>query len=638
VAATRRLAAVMFTDTVDYTASTQTDEARALELLHSQKELIRPLLTAHHGREIKSTGDGFLVEFGSALKATQCAIAIQRQIHERNAQPGITPIRIRIGIHLGDVEERGADILGDAVNIAARVEPVAEAGGICLSGAVREQVWNKIPEKLEKLPSTPLKGLQAPTDIYRVLLPWTTWERPPASAGSSGLAVIPFANISPDPKDEYFADGLTEELITVLSHLRGLRVIARTSVMQYKSAPKPASQIGAELGVSWILEGSVRKAGNRLRIAAQLIDASSQGHAWASTYDRELDDVFAIQAEIAERVASSLKVQLLDADRHRLEKGRERSVEAYTLLLKGRYNLQRADKNSLEAAIEYFEEAIAQDPSYAAAYAGLSYTYSILGYLDIVDPSEAHPKAEKHARTALELDEGLAEAHVSLAVTFWAKYDFESREKELKRALELNPNLAQAHLLLADGWRLTGRWDDALKEVEKAVELDPRSVETAGDAGSSYLYCNQYDQAIQHLTDALEMDPRHALYLTNLGLAHIQKGSIEEGLAEVKRAAEMSSSPSFRDLAYAYVKAGLPEEARKLLASLLQSSSGNLSHSVSIGGVYAVLGEREKALDWLEKAYAERSGYLPSVATDFVFDNLRDEPRFHSLLKKMNLA
>lgn len=639
----RRLAAIMFTDMVGFTASAQTNEANALKLLREEERLVRPLLKTHKGREIKSTGDGVLVEFDSALKALQCAVDLQRRIYERNAQAGVAPFQVRIGIHLGDVEQRGTDILGDAVNIAARIEPVAEPGGICVSGAVHEQVWNKISDRLERLPPKALKGMRVPMDIYRVVLPWTGREWSSAGHGPIGLAVLPFANISPDPKDEYFADGLTEELITVLSQLGGLRVIARTSVMQYKSSAKSVSQIGAELRVSSVLEGSVRMAGNRLRVTAQLIDVASEDHLWATTYDRELDDIFAVQSEIAEKVASSLKVELLREDKIRIEQGRGSNVEAYTLLLKGRFHLHRWEKASTQTAIKYFEEAIAHDPNYAAAYADLAKAYSTLRYLAI-DPNETSPKAEEYARKALELDDSLADAHVAISLNLWSKYDFAAREKELERALELNPNLAEARLLLASGWALTGRWDDALKEIEKALELDPLSVATAGDAGTFYLYAGLYDKAIQHLKDALELDPKNSFYLDNLGLTHIQKGMIEDGLEEVKRAGEVSGSPSYPDLAYAYIKAGRPEEARELLARVLQLSDGGRrlatigGGSVAIGGVYAVLGEKDRAVEWLERAYEERSGYLPNIATDFVFDSLRDDPRFHSLLKRMNLA
>lgn len=452
------------------------------------------------------------------------------------------------------------------------------------------------------------------------------------------IAVLPFVSLSPDPNDEYFADGLTEEMVARLSLLKGLEVIARTSVMTYKNKTKGAGRIGRELGAGTLLEGSVRKAGNRIRVTVQLIDVSTQGHLWAESYNRDLEDIFAVQAEIAERVASALKVRLHEEERKRIEKRGTNNLEAYTLLLKGRFHLNRWERASVDSAIECFVQALNLSPNYAAAYAGLARAYSILGFLEVDERNEAYSKAEEYALRALELDESLAEAHVSRSYTLWNKYDFAARDAELERALALDPNSAEAHLLLADGWNLRGRWDKALPEIEKALELDPLSVRTAGDAGTSYLYYGQYDRAIQLLTEAVELDPKNSFYLNNLGLAHIRQGRIDEGLEEVQRAAGMSDFPETRDLAYAYVKAGRPEEARALLSRLLQSREGGRAYPMRLAGVYSVLGEKEKAFEWLEMAYEERSGYLPAIASDFVFDSLRDDPRFLALLKKMNLA
>ncbi|MFY9716931.1 MAG: adenylate/guanylate cyclase domain-containing protein [Thermoplasmata archaeon] len=424
MASTRRLSAIMFTDTVGYTASTNADEGRTLDLLRQQSELVRPLLAVHQGREVKSTGDGFLVEFDSALKATQCAVSIQRRIYERNAEGGLAPIQIRIGIHLGDVVQSGTDILGDAVNIAARIEPVAEPGGICVSGAVHEQVRNKIPEKLEKLPPRALKGLELSMEIYRVVLPWVVRNPSAATSGPTGIAVLPFTNISPDPKDEYFADGLTEELIAVLSQLRELRVISRTSVMLYKASPKSASQIGAELGVVSILEGSVRKAGNRLRVTAQLIDAGSDRHLWAKTYDRELDDVFSVQAEIARQVADALEVELRPTEEARLEVRPAVRSDSYLAYLKGRTLMHQQNEVSYKAAKEQFDLAISLDPQNAAAHSGLSDLVRLVGaYYLGMSRKEADETGLRLAERAIELDPNLAEAHASTAATLWLSYD-----------------------------------------------------------------------------------------------------------------------------------------------------------------------------------------------------------------------
>ena len=262
----------MFTDLAGFTPLAQADEAGALRLLKEQEKMIRPILETHRGRKVKSMGDGLLIEFLNALDTVECGVDLQRQAHERNAREGAQPLQLRVGIHLGDVQQRGTDIFGDAVNIASRIEPLAEPGGVCLSDPVYVQVRNKVPYQLEKLGPKSLKGVREPIDVYRIVLPWAKEEAPAPGPSPPRLAVLPLVNISPDPRDDYFAAPLTEELITVLSQIRGLRVISRTSVNQNKGTTKPLALIGSELGADSVLEGSVRKAGDRLRIAVQLID------------------------------------------------------------------------------------------------------------------------------------------------------------------------------------------------------------------------------------------------------------------------------------------------------------------------------------------------------------------------------
>jgi len=626
----------MFTDMAGYTTAAQADEKAALALRKEQEAIIRPLLTEHQGRKVKSTGDGLLVEFESALKATECAVGIQRRLHERNERSGITPIILRIGIHLGDVEQEGSDIFGDAVNIASRIEPVADPGGVCLSGAVYEQVRNKVPDKFEKLPAKELKGLQLPMDLYRVRLPWAARELRAERPDSTRLAVLPFVNISPDPNDEFFSDGLTEEMIARLSRLPGLEVIARTSVMSFKHKEKSATQIGKELGAGTLLEGSVRKAGNRIRVTVQLISSDTEGHLWSENYDRDLEDIFAVQSEIAENVAHSLQIRLLEEDRRRMEKGSPRKLEAYTLLLKGKFHLHRWNKSSLSQAIRYFEEAVGQDPKYAAAYAGLAQAHALLGFYGFVKPTESYATAERYAREALALNESLPEAHLALARALRNRHDYAAVDREIDRALELDPNLVEAYA--ARAWQLVRReeWDEALRSMERALELDPLDAWARGEAGTCYLYARQYDTAIRHLEDSVEWDPKNSFYLNNLGLAHVQKGMFEQGLDEMRRAAEASGKGAAnQDLAYAYSKAGKPEEARRLLIEVLQSKAGGSIDPLGVAGMYANLGERDKAIEWLEKAYKDHSGYLSSIGSDFVFDSLRDDPRFQSLLEKI---
>jgi TolB-like protein/Tfp pilus assembly protein PilF len=448
------------------------------------------------------------------------------------------------------------------------------------------------------------------------------------------VAVLPLQNLSPDPNDEYFADGMTEELISTISKIPELNVISRTSVIGYKKKEKKASEIARELNVGTLLEGSVRKAANRVRISVQLIEAESDRHVWAENYDRNLEDIFAVQSDVADKVASSLRLKLTEEDKRGIEKGGTSSTEAYMLYLKGRSVTRPGDRNSLSAAIHYYEQALRQDPSYALAYSALALAHATLGFFQLVDPKEAYEKAMQYAQKALELDDSLPEAHVALSYSLVSGYDFESQERELKRAIELNPNLAAAHMFLANYYASVSQWKEGLREAEKALELDPLSASTLGSAGTWYLYAGQYEKAIKHLKDAMEMEPTASFWIDNLGLAHIQMGKVEEGLAMVKRAAEMSGTFTqySGDLAWAYMKAEKLEEVRKLLTELEAEESKD---AIATAGVYAVLGEKEKAMEWLEKAYDDRVGYLATIDRDFVFENLRDEPRYQALIEKI---
>ncbi len=318
----RRLAALMFTDIVGYTALTQKDEPLSLRLLEEQRKIVRALLPNHAGKEIKTIGDAFLIEFASALEAVRCAFEIQKALHESNRKRSPeNQVLLRIGIHLGDVLHNQNDVYGDAVNIASRIEALAVPGGICLTEQVYAQIKNKFEHPLVSEGSKTLKNVTDNIEIYKVVLPWDRQPVSEMSLDRHRIAVLPFASLSPDPNDEYFADGLTEELIARLSLLKGLEVIARTSVMNYKKKEKNANQIGKELRAGTLIEGSVRKAGNRIRVTAQLINSNTEGHLWAESYDRKLEDIFAVQSEVAESVASSLHLRLSDLDRKNIDRG-----------------------------------------------------------------------------------------------------------------------------------------------------------------------------------------------------------------------------------------------------------------------------------------------------------------------------
>ena len=357
-----------------------------------------------------------MLEFDSALKAVQCAVNLQRRIYERNSEAAQAPIRIRIGIHLGDVVQAGTDILGDAVNVAARIEPLAEPGGICVSSAVYDQVRTKVPDKFEKLEPRSMKGIQGPMDVYRVLLPWLDGaggaeDDGARSADRTRLAVLPFANISPDPSDEYFADGLTEELIANLSLVPGLKVIARTSVIGYRRTEKTVAQIGKELGVGTVVEGSVRRSANRIRVTVQVIDVTTEEHLWTAKYDDDLDDIFAVQSDIATKVATALPGGLQREKTPTPAPEKPKETEAYLLYLQGQSLMWNTDEESLRRSLEFFQKALGTDPTFARAHAGMARAYIGLGSNNFMPWTDACNLGRAAAEKAIALDPNLAEAH-----------------------------------------------------------------------------------------------------------------------------------------------------------------------------------------------------------------------------------
>lgn len=449
------------------------------------------------------------------------------------------------------------------------------------------------------------------------------------------IAVLPFGNISPDPRDEYFADGITEELISMLSRIRGLKVVSRTSVLGYKQTNKRLTEIAKELNVGTVLEGSVRKMGDDLRINAQLIDVENDEHLWSQYYDRKFENVFSLQAEIAQKVADSLQITILANESRELGKRPTQNMEAYTLYLKGRSLRHRVTLDSFRKTIEYCEQAIQEDPNYAQAYAEIARSYAYLGFFGLLPSSEVFPQAERFAGMAIQLDLSVPDSHLALGlVLFFDKWDFRSAEIEMERALELNPNMVDGHIDLACLHLAIGRSDKATLDVKRALELDPLSANTCAWAGSLL----GGDEAVELLRSAIELNSNSALAHDNLGIAYVKKGMIAEGISELKMAVDISGgkmATSKSDLAYAYAKAGNITEVRNILADLLRMREEGQAVETEIGGVYVSLGEKDKAIEWLEKAYERRAGYILWINPDTTFDDLRPDPRFQALLKKI---
>jgi TolB-like protein/class 3 adenylate cyclase/Tfp pilus assembly protein PilF len=634
----RRLAAIMFTDLAGFTALSQQDEAGALRLLQDQESLVRPLLTTHHGRKVKSMGDGLLLEFPDALDAVECAIELQRHVHERNARKGTQPLQMRIGIHLGDVQRKGSDILGDAVNVASRVEPLAEPEGVCLSFPVYDQVHNKIPEKLERLGPIPLKGVQDAVDIYRVVFPWSKEEVPPAGSLLPRLAVLPFASISPNPQDEYFAEGLTEELTSVLSQIAGLRVIARTSVGQYKKTTKSVTQIGAELRVTSVLEGSVRKEGDQLRIAVQLIDVNSQEHTWAETYERKLEGVFALQTEVAKNVASALQVRIRATEKVRLEQRPTVHPDSYLAYLKGRSAfLSEWTEESFREAKRQFEKAIAIDPTNARAYCGLSDATRWLGVgYESATEGDWDQASRSEVRRAIELDWGLAEAHCSLGGILVDDYDYPAAEKELQLAISLSPSYSPAHMLYAGLLEDKGRTDEALREIGLAEEADPHSALIAEIGGTLSIMLRRFDEAFARIERLKELDRTGEVYHWQLAYYLYARGNYPEAIREADIAAELGHGPHGMLHAWIYTAMGEVSKAREVLESM-KGRSGARMDVARLAMGYGALGDVDACFPLFNEAVDAHSLGIQLVRNEPALAPVRRDPRFGQLLKRMNL-
>ena len=459
-------------------------------------------------------------------------------------------------------------------------------------------------------------------------------------APNKSIAVLPFDNLSRDPDNAYFCEGVQDEILTRLAKVADLKVISRTSTQHFKSTPGNLPQIAKQLGVAHILEGSVQKASDQVRVNVQLINAMTDAHLWADTYDRKLTDIFAVESEIAKTIADTLQAKLTGSEKISIAKTPTVNPEAYELYLKGRFFWNKRTAADLRKSIEYYDRAIAKDPNYALAYAGLADSYVILSVFGAASPQDSIPQARAAAKKALELDDTLAEAHASsgrIAGPF--DFEFDRSIAEFERAIQLNPNYAMAHHWLSWGpLTALARVDRAIAEGKRAVELDPLSLINNADLGGNvYLNARRYDEAIAQLRKTIEIDPRFYLAHYYLGQAFQLQGQLTEAIAEYQRAVELDDDPeALAYLGQAYARAGQRDEAQKILARLTEEAKSRYVSGYSMALMFMGLGDKEQAIDALERAYREGAGNdLFTIRVDPMLDDLRNQPRFEALAEKI---
>ena len=505
----RKLAAIMFTDIVGYTALMSRDEGLALELLDRNREILKPIIEGTNGEWLKEIGDGTLSAFSSAVEAVQCAMEIQRSLaSDQN-------LTLRIGIHIGDVVFRDGDVFGDGVNVASRIEPLAEPGGICVSERVFADIRNQAGIHTGHLGRKALKGFAEPVDVYTVFSAQPQAQDGPeqVDSGADGalpaIAVLPFVDMSPENDQGYFCDGMTEEIIDALARVDNLKVVARTSVFAFKDKHQDIRVIGNQLSVNKVLEGSIRKSGNRIRITVQLINVSDGFHLWSEKYDRELEDVFAIQDEIAQTIVNILKIKLVGDQAGVLVKRPTKNLDAYDYYLRGNHYLFRVGgRKDLRLAVQMFEKATDLDHGFALAYARLGAAHTDFYWLHFDRREERLALAKTAIVKALELDPDLPEAHGALGAYYYeGEQDYDRALKEVAIAQESQPNNSELVAMRGFIQRRRGKWEQALSYLKQASELDPRVSLFAQEVGDTYGYMRDYQEAERYLDRAISLTP-----------------------------------------------------------------------------------------------------------------------------------
>ena len=636
--ANRQLACIMFTDVVGYTSLMGEDEGKAFEILKKNREIQRPLIERYGGKWIKELGDGVLATFSSVTDAVLAAADIQAACKANNSYS------LRIGLHLGEVVFEGNDVFGDGVNIAARIQSIASVGGILISETVQKSLSNKKGIETKFTGHEMLKNVKAGLDLYEVIitdeytrLPLPAEEKKEGlSAGKKSIAILPFRNLSKDAEQEYFSDGIAEEIIVMLSNIEKLVVIGRSTSFQFKGAAKPVTEIGKILGVATILEGSVRRAGTGVRVTAELINIADGRQLWAEQYNRELTDIFEIQDDIAGNIAKKLKLQFFDEETRSIPI----KMEAYELLLQGRFFMDKYIEG-FEKAVACFTKAIEIDPNYGEAYCELAKVNFLLTMNLFLKPLEGFERAKYYAEKALSLNKELGAAHYVLGqIRFWFDFNFEESRKEFELAEQSKEAFYFTGVVLDPFYRafVFGDFDTAIASVQKKLETDPLSFYLQFQLGMLYVFAKRFEEGRKIYEKMLAILPDFSDAERMIAYSYIiEDDHHEKGLIHARNAAAMAKGIGWAQNTFIILlaKAGYCDEARKELEAWQAQAGPLIISHLGLGIIYSHLGELDKAFEYLTEALENREIWVVAYKYDPEFDHLRGDPRFQQLIDKI---
>ncbi len=633
----RQLAAIMFTDIVGYTAMMHENETAAAAVRQRHREVFQKEHERCYGEVLQYYGDGTLSIFKSAVEAVECSIAMQRCFQEDKA----IGVPLRIGIHLGDIVFAENDVYGDGVNLASRVESLGVAGCILISDKLNFAIKNHSSFSTKSVGHFEFKNIKDPVEIFAVTntgikVPDRSELKGKVKENKKSIAVLPFVNMSSDLENEYFSDGISEEILNALVKVEGLLVTARTSSFSFKGKNMDVREIGTQLGVAHILEGSVRKSGNRVRITAQLVSSVDGYHFFSETYDRTLEDIFEVQDEIASTITNRLRQHLSEAEhQEKMVTAPTMNMEAYETYLRGLYYFnQFGNDQAMGMAIPFFQKAIEMQPDFGLPHARMGLCYLFQAWGTVLTWEEAHQKAMYHIERTKELGVETAEANFSQAVfEIFFKWDWAGAVAVIKKGLELFPNYASLYHAKSTMFYISGDLKAAIEIHEKGLAIDPKSLEMIFFMGIAYYWNGEYDRALPYLQKVTEMAPNHRTAWEYIGWTYAMQAKYDDALAIFEKLQPALAYRLHRStcLGWVYFKTGKKEKAAAYLQELLELEKRSVGHSIDLMTLYTCFGDFDQAFHFLEKSIRNKVGDSMMFRTDKYLAPLRDDPRWKDM-------